>query len=228
MKLGAEPKKIGALAGLLLVAAIVYYVNMGSDSGAPSAPRRSAAADPVAAVSAPVDSSAPAKRRDPSGRGSVSSFDPKIPKSVDAAKTDPTLRLDLLAKVQSINPEGGSRNIFTIGIPPPPPQPKDPVLPKVPNIKVAQAPATPPVPPPAPPPPPINLKYYGFSTKRSDGEKKAFFLDGDDIIVAAEGEMMKKRYRVVKIGVNSVQVEDTVSKITQTLPLQQDATTSPA
>jgi hypothetical protein len=225
MKIGAEPKKIGALAGLLLVAAIVYYVNIGSDSGAPSAPRRSAAADPVANVSAPVDTSAPAKRRDATGRATVKEFMPTRPKSVNATKTDPTLRLDLLAKVQSINPEGGSRNIFTIGMPPPVPQPKEPI-PVVPPIKVAnQAPATPPVPPPPPPPPPINLKYYGFSTKRSDGEKKAFFLDGDDIIVAAEGEIMKKRYKVVKIGVNSVQVEDTVSKSTQTLPLQQDATT---
>ena len=229
MKIGAEPKKIGILAGLLLVAGIVYYVNMGSDSGAPATPKRSAAVDPVAAVSAPVDTSAPTKRRDPSGRGTIKSFDPQAPKSVDATKTDPTLRLDLLAKVQSINPEGGSRNVFNFGTAPPPPQPKDPVIPPVTKIAVSpQAPATPPSPPPPPPPPPINLKYYGFSTKRSDGEKKAFFLDGDDIIVAAEGEIMKKRYKVVKIGVNSVQVEDTVSKSTQTLPLQQDATTTPA
>lgn len=225
MKIGAEPKKIGMLAGLLLVAGIVYYVNMGSDPAAPTASKRSGV-DPVAAVAVPVDTGAPAKRRDPTGRGTIKEFTPTPPKSVDATKVDPTLRLDLLAKVQSVNPEGGVRNFFQFGTAPPPPQPKDPPkIPNVPKINVgAQAPAPPAGPPPPPPAPPINLKYYGFSTQRSDGEKKAFFLDGDDIIVAAEGEIMKKRYKVVKIGVNSVQVEDTVSKSTQTLPLQQEAT----
>ena len=54
---------------------------------------------------------------------------------------------------------------------------------------------------PQPPPPPRQArhlrrpdqpKYYGYSTKRTDGEKKAFFLDGEEIIVAAEGEIIKK------------------------------------
>ncbi len=70
---------------------------------------------------------------------------------------------------------------------------------------------------------PINLKYYGYSTKRTDGEKKAFFLDGEDIIVASEGEIIKKQYKLVRIGTTSVQMEDTTSKTTQTLPLQPEA-----
>ena len=76
---------------------------------------------------------------------------------------------------------------------------------------------------PEPPPPPITLKFYGYSTPRSDGQKRAFFLDGDDILIAAEGEMVKKRYRVVQIGVNSVIMEDTQFKNNrQTLILQQE------
>jgi hypothetical protein len=90
--------------------------------------------------------------------------------------------------------------------PPPPPPPPGPV-----------------VKPPEPPPPPITLKFYGYSTPRADGQKRAFFLDGDDIFVAAEGEMVKKRYRVVQIGVNSVIMEDTQYKNNrQTLILQQE------
>ena len=84
-------------------------------------------------------------------------------------------------------------------------------------------PVVPPPPPPAPPPPPITLKFYGYSTPRADGQKRAFFLDGDDIFVAAEGELIKKRYRVVQIGVNSVIMEDTEHKNNrQTLVLQQE------
>jgi hypothetical protein len=42
-------------------------------------------------------------------------------------------------------------------------------------------------------------------------------------VVAAEGEMVKKRYRVVQIGVNSVVMEDTQFKNNrQTLILQQE------
>jgi hypothetical protein len=87
-----------------------------------------------------------------------------------------------------------------------------------------------PPPAPAPPPtdptaPPIALKYYGFATPRSSGNKRAFFLDNDDIIVAAEGELIKRRYKLVKIGVNSVTMEDTQFKSQQqTLPLAPDAT----
>ena len=81
----------------------------------------------------------------------------------------------------------------------------------------------PPGPPAPPPPPPITLKYYGYSSARGDNRKHAFFLDGDDILVAAEGETVKKRYRVVRIGVNSVVMEDTQFKHEQTLPLQEEA-----
>ena len=50
---------------------------------------------------------------------------------------------------------------------------------------------------------------------------RAFFLDGEEIFVAAEGELIKKRYRVVQIDTNSVIMEDTEYKNNrQTLPLQ--------
>ncbi len=238
MKMGAEPKKVVWLVGLVAVAGIVYW--MGSaDSPAPSpsaSTARPAATDPAAvAIPAPAGTEkGPKGRRTATGGASIGDFNLKRVDVVDPTKTDPTLRLDLLAKVQGISPEGGVRNIFIReAAPPEPPKPVD--VSKVPKVDklhpngptptpVAAVKPPPPPPPPGPPPaPPINLKYYGYSTKRTDGEKKAFFLDGEEIIVAAEGEIIKKQYKVVKIGVNSVQMEDTGSKSTQTLPLQQDA-----
>jgi hypothetical protein len=140
---------------------------------------------------------------------------------------DPTLRLDLLAKVQGVKLTGGNRSLFDFSAPPPP-DPK-----KVVEQAKAAAPAKPygpqpapppPTPTPTPPPPPIPLKFYGFvNSSRPGAPKRAFFLEGEDIHVAGEGELIKKRYKVVRIGVNSVVVEDTEHKHEQTLPLEEQA-----
>ncbi len=228
MKLGAERKKMAALGILLAVAGGVYWMNSGSD--APAMPvRQSMPGVNAMTPDAAATSQTGPRRRMPSGRPAVTQWEPAPPKTIDPGKVDPTLRLDLLAKVEAINPEGGVRNLFERSQPPPPPgipqQGNIPVVGKLPiNTPAPQPTAATPTGTPAPPPaPPINLKYYGYSTKNSDGEKKAFFLDGDDIIVAAEGEIIKKQYKVVRIGINSVQMEDTKAKSTQTLPLQQEA-----
>jgi len=230
MKMGAEPKKIAALIGLVAVAGIVYWMNSAPDAPTTSAPARPAG-DPSAAVISQSASTKAAVRRNATGHASgLGEVIYKMPNNVDPAKVDPTLRLDVLAKVQSVELQGGTRSIFQIGEPPPPPEevtdkkvPKVGNIPLTPPVEPVKAATTAPPPPATPTAPPINLKYYGYSTKRSDGEKKAFFLDGEDIIVAAEGEIIKKQYKIVRIGVNSVQMEDTGSKSTQTLPLQQDA-----
>ena len=51
-----------------------------------------------------------------------------------------------------------------------------------------------------PPPPPFTPKYYGLATKQIDGKKTAFFLDGEDIILATEGMTVKKRFKLVRIA----------------------------
>jgi hypothetical protein len=232
MKLGNEPKKVVALVSLVAVAAIVYWMNSSPDAAAPVAVTRPAV-DGVVPTAGAVGGPKVIARREAIGKpGSVGDYMFKVLYGQDTSKVDPTIRFDLLAKVQAVGVEGGKRNIF---------QPaSDPELIKqreaeqvkineVKKIQLTQASApkdqvvTPPPPPGPAPIPPINLKYYGYSTKRSDGEKKAFFLDGEDIIVASEGDVIKKQYKVVRIGVNSVQMEDTASKSSQTLPLQADA-----
>ena len=75
-------------------------------------------------------------------------------------------------------------------------------------------------PPPPPPPPPINLGFYGYAAEKT-GQKQIFLLHGDDIFIASEGDVVDRRYRVVKINSASVQVEDIPYHNTQTLPLRQ-------
>jgi hypothetical protein len=236
MNLGAEPKKVVILGALALVGGYVFYTNVlsGPDTPAANAPKTldtSVAPAPVLSVSA---SSATTTRKKASR--SSQEFRPSLKPAPDEkrnyATIDPTLRFDLLAKVQAIQPEGGARSLFQFSTAPPAaivnPTQVAAIHPK-PRII---GPEPPPPPPgsvkaaPEPPPPPITLKFYGYSTPRTDGAKRAFFLDGEDIFVASEGELVKKRYRVVQIGVNSVVMEDTQFKNNrQTLILQQEQAT---
>ena len=236
MNLGANKKReMYILGALVLVGGYLFYSNVLSG---PSSPEPSHAPTQRAAQKVPVLGDGPshpearaATRRPASSARTSDDFRPsmKPPRPedrVDPMTIDPTLRTDLLAKVQAVNIEGGRRNLFAVGAAPLPPEPLGPVKGDTQTAKVyVPEPAPPPPPKPTePPPPPINLKYYGYSSAHGDNRKHAFFLDGDDILVAAEGETVKKRYRVVRIGVNSVVMEDTQFKHEQTLPLAEQAT----
>jgi hypothetical protein len=221
----ADQKKAAILGVLLVVAAIALYINVFSgDSAAPSV---RPAAEPAAQVPKPASEAA---RREPS-RNSLAEFKPRQGPArpedrVDPSTIDPTLRLDLLAKVQSVEPEQSLRNIFQYGAPPPS---KVVDLPKTPKIALNTPPPPPPPPtgpvkPPAPQATPLTFKYYGFKTSKVTGRKEAFLLDGDEIIIAGENDAVKGgRYRIVRIGPNTITIEDTQSKTNQTLTLQEEA-----
>ncbi len=167
--------------------------------------------------------------------GSSDNFRPTLkPKDdVDVTRTDPTLRLELLAKVREVQIEGGSRSLFDFSPAPAPPTPAvDPIKvpppfvgpPAPPPPAPPPGPPKPPAEPPKPPPTPIPLKFYGFV--KGEGPRRGFFLSGDaltgDIYVAAEGESVKDRYKVVRFGVNSVDMEDTTNQSVQKLPLVEE------
>ena len=73
-------------------------------------------------------------------------------------------------------------------------------------------------PPKPPPPPPIPLKFYGFSGSKN-GPKQVFLSKGEDIFIAKEGQIVDRRYKILKIGPNSIEVEDVLNNNRQTLPL---------
>jgi hypothetical protein len=78
---------------------------------------------------------------------------------------------------------------------------------------------------PAEPPVNIPLKYYGFvrSGEKNQGNE-GLFLDGDNIVVGREGEVVMKRYLVVALTPTSARLEDTQVKKGQTLPVVPAAT----
>jgi len=133
-----------------------------------------------------------------------------------AESLDPTLRLDLLAASEKTLYEGKGRNIFMS-------QAEDVVIPKpiTPGSPDGEhAPDRYTVPPP-PQAPPIPLKFYGFAS--SPGEPKKIFLKlGEDVFVAGEGEIVDRRYKVIRISPNSVEIQDVVnSGPPQNIPLTQ-------
>jgi hypothetical protein len=132
-----------------------------------------------------------------------------------SASLDPTLNQSAMLRTEQLVYAGSGRNIFSaIYVPPPkipeathPPRPGPPVPPVY----------TPP--PGPPPPPPIPLKFFGTAT-RVNGARQAFLLQGDDVFLASQGDIVARRFRIVSISNNSVQVEDMANNNTQTLPLQ--------
>lgn len=235
-QLGAEPKKLAILGGLAVVLIIVYLINR-----TPDVPQQAASITPQAARNpVPLESLGARARSVQSAAGltpqavdtgsarrgqtAIQDFKPtlKLPDGVDVSRIDPALKLNLLAQLQDLPLEGGERSLFEFGAAPKPRIPT-PTVAKV--IPVTPLPATPAIPstPPKPVVPPIPLKYYGYvSDSRAvapGAAKRAFFLDGEDIVVAGENEVIHNRFKIIRIGVSSAVVEDTTNKNEQTLPL---------
>ena len=156
----------------------------------------------TAASSSPASAAPKAnpKRTSKSGKRTI---------SLDA-RLDPTLDLTTLAATEQMKYSGTGRNIF-VATAEPIPQPKAPGHTDMP----ASAP-----PPGPPPPPPITLKFFGFASK--PGEAKRIFLSqGEDVFIAGEGDIVNRRYKVLHIGPNSVDIEDVLYNNRQSIPLTQ-------
>jgi hypothetical protein len=229
IKLGAEPKKVGVLAVLVVVAGYFYFSNRTSDDSGASGKLAPVVTSPVAVPQSKARPAGRPNRITKAGLGKTNKglglrfgtteVDPNL---------DPTLHLNRLAKLQDVKVEGLGRSLFEVGNA----APAIVAVNEPPKIKLTAKPFTgpqqlpPPTPevkPPTPRAPQIPLKFYGFVNPSRTDIKRAFFLDGDDIIIAAEGELVKKRYKIMRIGVNSALVEDTTFKgdnTQQTLPLE--------
>lgn len=206
MKVGTENRKqliaAGVLGALLLLVAGYEFTTFSSTSASTAAP---VAATPSSLV-IPSSSSRAAAHH-----GSTPAKKGPAPQSLD-----PTLHLDQLAATEQIKYEGSGRNIFVA-------QAADTVIPTPngtgttdhPKDTVMQI-------QPPPPPPPIPLKFFGFASHPGD-PKKIFLSKGEDVFIAGEGEIVDRRYKVVRISANSAEIQDlVVSGPPQNVPLTQE------
>jgi hypothetical protein len=192
VKLGIENRKqVIALSVLGVIALILLGLEFWPSSTA-TAP---------AATQMASTTSRPGVRRTSSGK--------MVP--VAEPRLDPTLDLKLLSQSEEIKYAGNGRNIFVVGsVPIEPPK----------RNGTDQAAGGVRQPPPIPPPPPITLKFFGFANR--PGETKKVFLSKDgDVFIAAEGDIVDRRYRVLHISPTAVDVEDVINNNRQSLPLTQ-------
>ena len=110
------------------------------------------------------------------------------------------VKLDALTASRE-QPNPTQRNPFRFqqkAAPPPPPSPAAP--------PAGQGPTPPPVPAGPPPLPPIPLKFIGVLT-RANGVKWAVLSDGKSAPQhGREGDVIDGRYRIVKIGTESIEL----------------------
>ena len=138
-------------------------------------------------------------------------------KKVKVENLDPTLRLDLLAMSEQTQYQGNGRNIFVSqaeDIPIPIAKGNTDNKQKEAEIQQYQLPQ-------APQQTPIPLKFYGFASR--PGEPKKIFLKlNEDVFVAGEGEIVDRRYKVIRITNTFVEIQDVVnSGPPQNIPLTQ-------
>ena len=134
-------------------------------------------------------------------------------KSVGAAPGPLVVHLDALQSERP-KPESVERNLFRFKEKAPPPPP----------VATRPEPPSPPVVPTGPPPPPplapITLKFIGIVEAPAHGEKIAILSDGRNApFYGKEGAIIEGRYRILKIGVESVEIAYADGRGRQTLRL---------
>lgn len=241
MKGGAENRKktiaAGGLGAVALCCLVYAYTQLfgGSTNPAAVTPAATTASttstrtkpDAVEEATRPVPAAARPATRGVGGSNANGGLG--IAPGVAAAKLastssslDPTLNETAMLRTEGLVYSGAGRNIFSATYGPA----GSPFTPPTTGIHVRQKPQ-PYVPPPPPPPPPtcpptcppINLKFFGTAT-RSNGVRQAFLLQGEDVYLASQGDIVARKYRIMSIGGNSVQVMDlSNNNNTQTLPL---------
>ena len=201
MKLGTENRTktiIAAALGVITILVVVYeLVPMFSGSSATQV----AASQPVLTATPPRTGA-----RRGTAQGKKTPAQPNL---------DPALQLQMLVASEQTKYEGSGRNIFVsqaeaVAIPNPTgngttDHPKDPVW----------------TPPAIPAAPAIPLKFFGFASQPGE-PKKIFLSKGEDVFIAGEGEIIDRRYKVMRISATSVEVQDLVSSgPPQNIPLSQ-------
>ena len=203
MKVGTENRTKVIAAGALGVVAIALIATQfggwfGGNSSSAAAPVTTASTDLGKEIARPPRNPTHTKRGANTKQQSA------------GRNLDPTLQLALLKASEDTKYEGTGRNIFKAFVEPPPRI----VAPVVTKNQQPDAP------PPPPPPPPSNLKFYGFATPQG-GLKRIFLIKDQDVFVAKEGDIVDRRYKVVRISPNAVEILDVLSNNRENIPLTQ-------
>ncbi len=228
MELGANRKSVTQLALLLALLAFVVYFQFLREPGVPAQPaspsRAATSAPSQAATRQPPETQQPRRRFQPrlGGAGREDTPDPMT--------ADSTIRKDRLDRLRAIEEPSVERDIFNFGRPKPVtiqgPTREELAEAQKRLAETRRAPAAPrasPVKPPPPPQPrvaPPDWKYYGMASLPATDARRAFLLDGEEILVVAEGAKVRDKYRIATIGLSEIEVEDIQAGQDFSIPLE--------
>lgn len=139
---------------------------------------------------------------------------PRSARAAAPAITAPDVHLQELDE-EKPKPTSGERNLFRFRPKAPPPPPPRAAGPE-PSVNPRPGPSGPPQPPP---PPPIALKFIGIVEASGQVEKIALLTDGRGVFHGREGDIIEGRYRIVRIGVESIEMAHLDGRGRQTIRL---------
>jgi hypothetical protein len=128
------------------------------------------------------------------------------------------VRLDALTRERP-EPQAGSRNPFRFRAAAPPPGPFMGARPNPGGAGSVMPTKGPVVPSGPPPPPPMALKFIGVVEQAPSRLKLAVLSDGRNVFYGREGEVIEGRYRIERIGVESIEMVYVDGRGRQTLRL---------
>ena len=113
-----------------------------------------------------------------------------------------------------MRPEIPRRATRAIAAPPPTPIPSP-----LPREMVEREEITPITVPTPPPPPPLNVKYIG-AVERKGAKVAMFMTDRSEVLTGQAGETVGNRFRIVKIGLESVDIQEVGSEQVRRIALK--------
>ena len=155
---------------------------------------------------------------------------PSIQDDPVLAVENPHPRIEDINRAAKTEYKSSGRNIFSYTAQAPASvahQPGPAIVPPKNSCGIESGPCPEPLPPPLVLPP--NIKFFGFGGPNGTS-RRAFFHDsnGDEVYVVAEGEVLLKRFRILRIGNASLDFEEISSGRTGTAALVEDQAGAPS
>jgi hypothetical protein len=131
---------------------------------------------------------------------------------------NPILHNDGVDRARKTEYKSGGRNIFSRELPRPQQPPRIP-KPNDGDKPVPQIPVTPTV-------SPLPVKFFGYGTIPNGTARVAFFSDGEEVYIVQEGQLLLRRFRILRIGNANLEYEEVSSGLRGTANLEEQAAPS--
>ena len=137
---------------------------------------------------------------------------------------NPHIRMEQIERARNAEYKGSGRNPFSPTAPPVLVAKASNAEKKFENYGPWQKPPDPPLPPLALP---ANVKFYGYGSVNG-AARHAFFTDGEgDVQILGEGDVLLKRFRIIRIGNASLEFEEISTGRVGTAPLVEEQAGAP-